>query len=281
MEADQVDAAFDAVQQARQFADVARGVVQPAHHDVFERHPPLVGEVVFAQDRGDFGDRPRPFDGHDLHTLFVEGVVEADGQVNLRRVEKTPQFGHDARRGERDACRRPAETPLGGDYLERPQHLVRVVERFAHAHEHEVREFVALGQRNRLVEDFGRRERLLKPLPPRGAEAAAHAASGLRRDAERGPLPVGDVGRLDVMPFERAEQVFLRAVGRLGDALRGAQRRREPFGEPLAVRGGDVGHPQRVFRVADVEPAGDLPRGEARHSQLAAKGCELVGRFAV
>lgn len=65
-----------------------------------------------------------------------------------------------------------------GDYLERPQHLVRVVERFAHAHEHEVREFVALGQRNRLVEDFGRRERLLKPLPPRGAEAAAHAASG-------------------------------------------------------------------------------------------------------
>lgn len=29
VEADQVDAAFDAVQQARQFADVARGVVQP------------------------------------------------------------------------------------------------------------------------------------------------------------------------------------------------------------------------------------------------------------
>lgn len=111
--------------------------------------------------------------------------------MNLRRVEKTPQFGHDARRGERDACRRPAETPLGGDYLEHPQHLVRVVERFAHAHEHEVREFVALGQRNRLVEDFGRRERLLKPLPPRGAEAAAHAASGLRRDAERGRSPSG------------------------------------------------------------------------------------------
>ena len=42
------------------------------------------------------------------------------------------------------------------------------------------------------------------------------------------------------MPFDRAEQVFLRAVGRLGDALRGAQRRREPFGEPLAVRGGDT-----------------------------------------
>ena len=48
-----------------------------------------------------------------------------------------------------------------------------------------------------------------------------------------------------------------------------------------AVHGGDVGHLQRVLRVADVEPAGDLPRGEARHSQLAAKGCELVGRFAV
>ena len=51
------------------------------------------------------------------------------------------------------------------------------------------------------------------------------------------------------MPFERAEQVFLRAVGRLGDALRGAQRRREPFGEtPGGRRGG--GWPEPFFGVA-------------------------------
>ena len=47
------------------------------------------------------------------------------------------------------------------------------------------------------------------------------------------------------------------------------------------MRRGDVGHQQRVFRVADVEPAGDLPRGETRHAHLAAQGGEFFGRFAV
>ena len=83
------------------------------------------------------------------------------------------------------------------------------------------------------------------------------------------------------MSLGGAEQVFFRAVGRFGDAFRCAEDLLEPFGEPLAVGGGDVGHPHRVLRVADVKPAGDLPRSEARHSQLAAQGRELVGRFAV
>jgi len=159
--------------------------------------------------------------------------------------------------------------------------LVRVVERFAHPHEHEVRETVALGQGDDLVEDFGRRQRLLQPLAARGAETAAHAAARLRGDAERGPLAVGDVGRLDVVAVPRAEKVLLRAVGGDRDPLGGAQRRGEPCGEAFAGRRREVGHPHRVFGSAHVEPAGDLPRGEARQPQLGAESRELLRIFSV
>ena len=40
-----------------------------------------------------------------------------------------------------------------------------------------------------------------------------HAAPGLRRDAERGPVAVGNIGRFDVGSLLCAEEVFLRAVG--------------------------------------------------------------------
>ena len=52
MEPDQVDAALDAVEQPRKPPDVARRVVESLQDDVFERDPPLVGEVVPAQDGG-------------------------------------------------------------------------------------------------------------------------------------------------------------------------------------------------------------------------------------
>ena len=129
MEPDQVDAALDAVQQAAQFADMPRRVVQAAHHDIFERHAPLVREVVPAQDGRDFGDRPCPFDRHDCGPLLVKRVVQTYGQMHFRRVEKPLQFGRYARRGEGDARRRPAEAPLGRKHFDGPQYGVGVVER--------------------------------------------------------------------------------------------------------------------------------------------------------
>ena len=217
VEPDQVYAALDAVQQAAQLADMPRRVVQAAHHDIFERHAPLVGEVVPAQDGRDFGDRPCPFDRHDCGPLLVKRVVQTYGQMHFRRVEKPLQFGRYARRGEGDARRRPAEAPLRSHDFERPQYVVRVVERLAHAHEDDVRQTVAFGQRDDLVEDFGRRQRVLQPLPSRRAEFASHAASGLRRDAQRGPLAVGNVGRFDPCALLRAVEVLFRSVGRFGD----------------------------------------------------------------
>ena len=80
----------------------------------------------------------------------------------------------------------------------------------------------------------------MESLPSCHAELAAHPAAGLRGDAEGLSVVIGNHHRLDGIALPHREKVFLRAVGRLGDALRGAQRRREPFGEPLAVRGGDT-----------------------------------------
>ena len=276
MEPDQVYAALDAVQQAAQFADMPRRVVQAAHHDIFERHASLVGEVVPAQNGRDFGDRPCPFDRHDRGPLLVKRVVQTYGQMHFRRVEKPLQFGRYARRGEGDARRRPAEAPLRSHDFERPQYVVRVVERLAHAHEDHVRQTVAFGQRDDLVEDFGRRQRVLQSLPSRRAEFASHAASGLRRDAQRGPLAVGNVGRFDPCALLRAVEVLFRSVGRLGDPRGRGECGAEAFGQLRAVGRGDVAHPHRVLDVFRVEPAGQLFRGEARHSQLGAHGGELL-----
>lgn len=58
---------------------------------------------------------------------------------------------------------------------------------------------------------------MLQSLPAGGAETAAHAAARLRRDAERGAVAVGDIGRFDEMPLHGTEQVLLRSVGRRAD----------------------------------------------------------------
>ena len=49
----------------------------------------------------------------------------------------------------------------------------------------------------------------------------------------------------------------------------------------LPVCGGDVGHAQGILDMADIEPSGDLPGGEPRHSQFVAECGEFLGIFSV
>ena len=138
-----------------------------------------------------------------------------------------------------------------------------------------------LGQGYDLVEDLGGGQRLLETLTACCAEAASHAAPGLGRYAERGALPVGDVCRFDEVPLEGAEEVFFRSVGGYRDAFGGREGRGEALGEALSVRCGEVGHPEGVFDVADVEPPCDLPGCESGHGEMLAERCEFFGSFAV
>ena len=198
-----------------------------------------------------------------------------------RRVQQPPQLRGDARRRERDARGRPAEAPLGRKHFDGPQYGVGIVERLAHTHKNDVGQAVAFGQRLDLIENLGRRERMLQSLPAGGAETAAHAAARLRRDAERGAVAVGDIGRFDEMPLHGTEQVLLRSVGRRADPDGCRKPRVATFGEPHARRRRQVGHRRRVGRVPAVEPAGDLAGGEPRQRQLFAEPPQFGHVFSV
>ena len=217
---------------------MTRRVVQAAHDDVFERYPPLVREIVSAQNFHDFADRPCLFHRHDFGPFVRKGVVQAHGQVHLGRVQKSFEPGGYTGGRNRDSRGRPAESPRRSEDFERRQQTVQVVERFAHAHENDVGEPLSFGQRPDLVEDFVRRKGVLESLSSGCTETAAHAAARLRRDAERRPVAVGDVGRFDEMVLRGTIEVFFRAVGRNTDFFGSGESDFVRFGEQGPVPGG-------------------------------------------
>ena len=85
------------------------------------------------------------------------------------------------------------EPPRVVERLDRGQHAVEVEQRLAHAHEHDVRQPLAVrGQPARgvadLVDDLGRLEVAPEAELAGRAERAADRAAGLARDAQRVPL---------------------------------------------------------------------------------------------
>ena len=277
----EVDPALDAVQKPAKLPDMARRVVQPLHDYILERHAALVREVVSAQYVRYLAYRPRLLDGHDLRPLFRKGVVQRHGQIDARFVEQPFEIRGHAGRRDRNARGRPPHAPLRCQRIERAQHLLDVVERLAHAHVHDVGKSVALGQRDYLVEYVRGGERVLQPLTPRGAEAAPHAAPRLRRYAERGAVAVGYVGRLDVRSFERAVEIFARAVGRYAYPLGCSESGRAALGQQCARGRRQVGHPVERIDEAAVEPARRLSGREARHRHLRTQCSELVEAHSV
>ena len=88
METDEVDAAFQAAQQADQRVGVALVVIEPCEHRVFETHAALAAEVVLADERDDVPDVPGLLGRHQGEPFVGEGVVEADRQVAFLLVEE-------------------------------------------------------------------------------------------------------------------------------------------------------------------------------------------------
>ena len=83
------------------------------------------------------------------------------------------------------------------------------------------------------------------------------------------------------MALEGPEEVFFGSVSGAAFVFRSAECGSESFGEALPVCGGDVGHAQGILDMADIEPSGDLPGGEPRHSQFVAECGEFLGIFSV
>ena len=177
---------------------------------------------------------------------------------------------------ERELARCDAEAVLVHQHAQRRDGRVVVEQRLPHAHDDDVpRERVlAAAVRVRgvhrvlhhhgrhLAQDLGGLQVALVPGDPRQAERALQGTAGLRRDADRPAVVLGDVDGLDRRPVVEAEQVLARPVLRerpLGDL---GPAHVELLGEGFPQRSRQVVHRRDVVDAVMVEPAVELAAAE-------------------
>jgi hypothetical protein len=146
-----------------------------------------------------------------------------------------------------------------------------IVERLAHAHQHDVRDQPLLDRRatpvaeivagdEDLADNLGRGQVAHQPLGAGVAEGTGERAADLGGDAERAAILLGDVDGLDLVAAGDAQQVLAGAVGRdlPGDELWPLDG--EMRGEERAVVAGEIAHRCEVGDAAAVDPLPDLAR---------------------
>ena len=151
------------------------------------------------------------------------------------------------------------------DELDGRPDAVVVGQGLAHAHEHDVAEPAGEGLPagvDHLLDDLADRQLAVEAALAGGAEAAAHGAAGLARDAHRGPVGVEHQHGLYPAPVRQCPQPFGRLAVRAdgaGDFVEGGdQSGLEPFAEGL----GQVGHVRRAsasFPQASPDLVGAVP----------------------
>src|SRR5690349_2175230 len=120
--------------------------------------------------------------------------MERYRQRELRAQRRQPADpGHDPGRRYRDVAGAEAESAPVVERLDRAEHAVKVEQRLAHAHEHDVREPPAVGAESPsrepdLVDDLGDLEVTAEPELARRAERTPDGTPRLARDAQRVPL---------------------------------------------------------------------------------------------
>jgi hypothetical protein len=247
---------------------------------------PPAGPVPVAADRVlELGDRVGPVDRDELVAQLVGGGVEAD-----RQRDREPDVGepvdarHEPDRRDRDAPGREPEALRVVEPAHRRQGRRQVGQRLPHAHEDDVGHVVgrvgrqlvggdaAAAQRrvahHHLADHLAGGQLATEARLPGGAERAAHRATGLGRDAHRGPPRVQHQDGLDGLAVGVAQQqlVGVPVVGDpVGDEL--GPGRREPSGELRPQIRRQVGHLGRVVDTAH-QPGVQLPGPVGRLVEL-------------
>ena len=288
VEADEVDAAFHAVQQLYDAAGVVHRVVHPSEDDIFEGEPALVREVVVAQQVDDLLQRHAFLCRHQAGALLMDRGVHADRHVALALVEEAAELVFQSHGADGDAFRAPCVSVVGGEDLRGLEHVVEVVHRLALTHEDDVGQAVALGQAVHLVQDVRHGQVALKALLARLAEEAVHLAAHLARHAERTAVTVRDEHGLDKLLLGRfrlfrsrpgglyGKQIFGGAVDGVLAVNRSGAAHLVLLGEQLAVMFGEIGHLVDRPDMLGVDPLGDLTAGEGRHPQTLRQLAQFV-----
>ena len=226
VEGDEVDLRRDAGDQLDQPPRVGVRIVDALQHHVLEGdalgvRQPRIGPAGVEQRR----DVPLAIDRHEGVAHRVRRRVEGDGEQAADLRAHAGDLGDDAARRQGDPPARQRDALAVHGDLHRVAHRVEVVERLAHAHQHDVRDQpllvglaspvgeVVAGDED-LADDLGGGQVAHQPLGAGVAERAGQRAPDLARHAERAAVLLGDVDGLDLVPAGDAQQVLARPVRR-------------------------------------------------------------------
>src|SRR5437870_7127823 len=273
VEGDQVHLDAKPVQQVDEAAGVRVGIVLAGEEHVLEGDALAARQRQLAAGAQERRERKAAVDGHQTVPLRVGRRAERHGEVDARLGDETRDGGREADRRDRDPPGGDGVAPFGGEDLEGGLDRSVVGERLPHAHEDDVgerRRGREIDPGTRLPTDLGGTQAADEPHPCRRAEAAAHAAAGLARDAEREAVPgavraadLRDQHALDRRRRESAlarqvEEELPRPVGRLGDERRLDAIDAELRREPCAERARETRHLVEGRGALAVQPRQDL-----------------------
>jgi hypothetical protein len=252
---DEVELAGEALDERGEAFGVLGGVVDVGEEDVLEGDALAAAQGQVAERREQVAERVLAVDGHQPVADLLGRGIDADGQARWRGREKLLDRGDDPRRGDGHAAVRQAEALVVAQDVGRGDHVGEVVQRLAHAHEHDVGQpqvGEAAAREHDLVDHLGGRQVAREAHLGGQAELAVHGAADLARDAERGAVGLagdaGDHDRLDARAVGCPKGQLGGAVVGGVDLVDGQDVEAGLLGEQLAERGVEVGD---VGGVAD------------------------------
>ena len=289
VEADEVDAAVQAIEQGDQRAGMVHTVVDTLEHDILETEAALVrtivvhrsatAEIVLAQQVHQFASGKGALGWHQGLATLVQGMVQADSQMATALVKESLQTCTQSDGTHSDALGAPREAPLRGEHLRGAQHSVDIVEGFALPHKDHVGQRLALGQGINLVENLSCRERRGIPLSPCHTKGAPHLASHLRTDAQGGAVAIGDIDRFDVVAVERAKEILNRTIHRAHCFGRTMRTDGATLSKAFAIGFRDIRHLINGHHALGIQPLRHLLTHKGRHSHFLGQLLEF--RFAL
>lgn len=162
-------------------------------------------------------------DGHDGIALFIGGGVEGDSEANGVGPTEIKDLRAEASGGDGDAAVSEFRAEFVGEDRDGAEEVFEIDQGFAHAHEDDIGDVLALRSEERgteeLAHEFGDTE--VSTGAHRGgvAEAAADGTTDLARDTQGEPPSDGDKDSLDLCAVLEAEEDLASAIDGVHDAI--------------------------------------------------------------
>ncbi len=208
---DEIDLGLDLLGDIGEFGSVFECVVGVFDEDVFQGDHAVGGGAVVLASGQDIGQWMAVAGGDQSGAQLVSRGMEGDRQVpRAMLVSQPPDALGDAAGGDCHLPGAQAKAVRRADRLQGDIEMLKIVQRFAHAHDHDVADPAAVfaAGDDHLVNDFRWTQVADKALPASGAEDAANRATDLGADAGGRPAWGADQDAFNGIAVVEAEQPF-------------------------------------------------------------------------